>query len=376
MRAIAEPEEPIRPATPALKALGARRAGCCCCALPLLAQSSPYLLILGIDVLIAVLFAASLHFIMGPGGMHSFGHAAYFGLGAYGAALLVKWLGAADGRSRSSLAPLVARARRAAVRLVLRAAVRRLSRHADARLRADRLVDRVPVGGTDRRLQRRDRRLAAAAVRQGRGLFPADAGAGGRSRVLLLRRLLFAPFGYAMRAGRDSPLRAEAIGIDVKRVHWLAFAVAGAVCGVAGGAVRLRQGLDLAGDHPHRPLDRRPGDGAARRHPDADRADRRRVGLRRAAGHGDARRPNTGARCSAASSCCWCWRSRRASSAPSRAVSQGRAAHERCSQVARAVARPSAACARSTTSASRSRAGEFLALIGPERRRQDRPAST
>src|SRR4029077_2898573 len=35
--------------------------------------------------------------------------------------------------------------------------------------------------------------------------------------VLLLRNTLFAPFGYAMRAGRDSPLRAEAIGINVKR---------------------------------------------------------------------------------------------------------------------------------------------------------------
>src|SRR5438045_4778290 len=56
-----------------------------------MARNSPYVLVLGIDVLIAVLFATSLHFIMGPGGMHSFGHAAYFGLGAYGAALLVKW---------------------------------------------------------------------------------------------------------------------------------------------------------------------------------------------------------------------------------------------------------------------------------------------
>ena len=46
---------------------------------------------LGTDVLIAIMFATSLHFIMGPGGMHSFGHAAYFGLGAYGAALLVKF---------------------------------------------------------------------------------------------------------------------------------------------------------------------------------------------------------------------------------------------------------------------------------------------
>ena len=49
--------------------------------------------VLMIDVLIAVLFAASLHFLMGPAGMHSFGHAAYFGLGAYGAALCFKALG-------------------------------------------------------------------------------------------------------------------------------------------------------------------------------------------------------------------------------------------------------------------------------------------
>ena len=38
-----------------------------------------------------LLFAAALHFIMGPGGMVSFGHAAYFGGGAYAAALLVKF---------------------------------------------------------------------------------------------------------------------------------------------------------------------------------------------------------------------------------------------------------------------------------------------
>src|SRR5208283_2124820 len=60
--------------------------------------------------------------------------------------------------------------------------------------------------------------------------------------VLLLRRFLFAPFGYAMRAGRDSPLRAEAIGIDVKRVHWLAFAIAGTDCGVAGGIFAFAKG--------------------------------------------------------------------------------------------------------------------------------------
>jgi len=60
--------------------------------------------------------------------------------------------------------------------------------------------------------------------------------------VLLLRRMLFAPFGYAMRCGRDSPLRAEAIGIDVKKVQWFAFAIAGTICGVAGGIFAFAKG--------------------------------------------------------------------------------------------------------------------------------------
>src|SRR4029077_19491934 len=41
---------------------------------------------------------------------------------------------------------------------------------------------------------------------------------------------------------RASPLRAEAIGIDVKRVHWLAFAIAGGICGIAGGVFAFAKG--------------------------------------------------------------------------------------------------------------------------------------
>src|SRR4029077_18155134 len=48
VRSIAELEDPIRPATPALKALGTVVLALLLC-LPLLAQTSPYLLILGID---------------------------------------------------------------------------------------------------------------------------------------------------------------------------------------------------------------------------------------------------------------------------------------------------------------------------------------
>ena len=135
--------------------------------LPFANKASPYALVLGIDVLIAILFATCLHFIMGPGGMHSFGHAAYFGLGAYGAALMVKFLAAPTAGRPDRGAGRGAHGR-AAVRLVRGAAVRRLSRDADIGFRADRLVDPVPVGRCHRRLQRHSRHLAAGPVRQPR----------------------------------------------------------------------------------------------------------------------------------------------------------------------------------------------------------------
>ena len=219
--------------------------------------------------------------------MHSFGHAAYFGLGAYGAALLVKWLGAADGRRAAGRA-LVALA---GALLFGWFAVRLSGVYlAMLTLAFAQIVWSIVfqwealTGGS----QRRDRRVAAAAVRHGLGLLPARAAADGRRRAGCCGACCSRRSATRCGPGAIPPLRAEAIGIDVKRVHWLAFAIAGGVCGLAGGAVRLRQGLDLAGDDQRRPLDRRPGDGAARRHPDADRPDRRRLGVRLAAGHGDA----------------------------------------------------------------------------------------
>jgi branched-chain amino acid transport system permease protein len=239
VRSVAEPEEPIRPATPMLKTLAVIVLTLLMC-LPLLAQSSPYLMILGIDVLIAVIFATSLHFIMGPGGMHSFGHAAYFGLGAYGAALLVKWLAWPMGFAIAA-APLIA----LSGALLFGWFAVRLS------------------GVYLAMLTLAFAQIVWAAVFQWEGFTGGSNGVIGVwppppfdkswvyfvltlvlavAAVLLLRRFLFAPFGYAMRAGRDSPLRAEAIGIDVKRVHWLAFAIAGGICGIAGGLFAFAKG--------------------------------------------------------------------------------------------------------------------------------------
>ena len=178
---------------------------------------------------------------------------------------------------RCVLAPLVAGAVRRGLRLVLRAPVRRLSRDADARLRADRLVDRLPVGRGHRRQQRPGRHLARRPGSPTRRVYYyltlALCGAG----IALLWRVLFSPFGYALRAGRDSPLRAEAIGIDVRALQWAAFVLAGAFGGPGRRALRLLQGQHLARRRSRiAPVGRRAGDGAARRRADARRAGRRR----------------------------------------------------------------------------------------------------
>jgi branched-chain amino acid transport system permease protein len=239
IRTAAGGEDPLRPASKPLKAAAAA-ALVALVALAAAQRFSPYTLVLGTDVLIAVIFAVSLQFIMGPGGMHSFGHAAYFGLGTYAAALLVKFLKAPMALALGA-APVVA-----ALGAVLFGwfAVRLSGIYlAMLTLAFAQIVWSIVfqwqdlTGGSNGVL----------------GIWPPAPFDAAWSYYLLclalavlvvvaLRVILFSPFGYAMRAGRDSRLRAEAIGIDVKNVHWIAFAIAGAAGGVAGGLYAFAKG--------------------------------------------------------------------------------------------------------------------------------------
>jgi branched-chain amino acid transport system permease protein len=199
-----------------------------------------YALLLLTETLIFVLFATSLHFLMGPGGMASFGHAAYFGLGAYAAALLVKYL-AAPMTAGLLAAPLVAGlgalmfgwfcVRLSGVYLAMLTL-------AFAQIVWSVVFQWTDVTGGDNGLL---------------GVWPAD---WARARwafyyltlaltaagVAALRRIIFAPFGYSLRAGRDSPLRADAIGIDVRRQQWFGFALAGSFAGLAGSLFAFAKG--------------------------------------------------------------------------------------------------------------------------------------
>jgi branched-chain amino acid transport system permease protein len=232
-------EAPLRPAGASLR-WAAIAGAVALLLLPVLAAGSPYATVLAIDLLVAALFACSLHFIMGPGGMHSFGHAAYFGLGAYGAALLVRSAGVPM-EAALLLAPLAA----AAGALVFGWFCVRLSgvylamlTLAFAQIAWAIVYQWDSVTGGSNGLT---------------GVWPSSWLADKRSYYYLtlllvvggalwLRRALFSPFGYALRASRDSALRADAIGIDVKRMQWVAFVVVGLFAGLAGALFAFSKG--------------------------------------------------------------------------------------------------------------------------------------
>ena len=242
IRVAGPAESPLRPADRKLRVVGFVMAALLA-SLPWLSAGAPYLSVLMIDVFTAVLFAASLHFMMGPGGMHSFGHAAYFGLGAYAAALLVR-----NAALPMEVALLLAPFAAALGAFICAWFCVRLSGVylAMLTLAFAQIVWSIcfqwdAVTGGSNGLT---------------GVWPApwlSQAAGGHGyylmtfvlvavALLVLRRVLFSPLGYAMRAGRDSPLRADAIGIDVARVQLIAFVISGLFAGLAGSIFAFSKG--------------------------------------------------------------------------------------------------------------------------------------
>jgi ABC-type branched-subunit amino acid transport system permease subunit len=239
VRAGGDAEQPLRPASTAMKGMAAALLAALA-ALAAADASAHYVLVLAVDVLVAVIFTVSLHFIMGPGGMHSFGHAACFGLGAYGAALMARFL------HLPVLEALLGGAAVATLGAVLFGwfAVRlsgiylAMLTFALAQIVWSIVSDWEDVTGGSNGVSK----VWADPPFDAYWLFYLLTLAAAAAVVMAMRTVLFSPFGYALRAGRDSALRAEAIGIDVKRVHWIAFAVAGAAAGLAGGLFAFAKG--------------------------------------------------------------------------------------------------------------------------------------
>ncbi|MCC1493979.1 ABC transporter permease [Cognatishimia sp. F0-27] len=234
---VGEPEKPIRPAGTQVRLLVAAGIATLA-ALPL--YGSSFSQVLATDILIFCLFAASLHFLMGLSGLVSFGHAAYFGGGAYVAALIVT-----HSNSPMELAFVLAPIGAGLGALIIGWVCLRLTgvyfamlTLAFAQLLWSLVFQWGEVTGGDDGLV---------------NIWPADwlndttvffylaliLCIGG---ILAMRHVAHSPFGYALRAGRDSDRRAEATGINVKRVQWLGFGFAGMMAGLAGGLFVFSKG--------------------------------------------------------------------------------------------------------------------------------------
>jgi branched-chain amino acid transport system permease protein len=183
-------------------------------------------------VLAFSLFAASLQLLMGTGGMVSFGHAAAFGLGAYGAGLLMLRAGLPMPAAFAG-APLVA----AAASLVIGFFSVRLTSIYFAMLTLAFAQIAYAVVHQWYDLTGGDNGLL--------GVWPAPwlqsplrfyglalvACGGG---IALLSLVEQAPFGLTLRAVRDHARRAEAVGVNVRRQQLVAFVIAGFFGGLAG----------------------------------------------------------------------------------------------------------------------------------------------
>ena len=192
---------------------------------------------------IAAVFAMSYNLLLGQTGLLSFGHAAYFGLGAYTAIHLMRAIngglpipiplvplaGAAGGLAFGMLFGSVTTRRAGVVFALISLGVGELV------FAAMRMLQGFS-GGEE-------------GITANRAAGPHLAGLGFASQLAiyyviafwaivaaaLMRAFLRTPVGRLCNAVRDNPERAEFIGYDAQRVRFVVFSVAAAAAGLAGG---------------------------------------------------------------------------------------------------------------------------------------------
>ena len=191
------------------------------------------------DILIMSLFAASLFLVVGVSGLMSFGHAAFFGIGAYATALLV---------TRADIAMpyaiLIAPVAGGLIAGLAGVLFLRLKGVYFAMLTlafaqvlwslAQQWIDLT--GGENGILG-----LWAPAFMGQYGTYYLTLAAVALA-LAALYAVIFSPFGFGVRAVRDSPLRAQALGLNPRRLQTRILAIAGAAAGLAGGLHAIAKG--------------------------------------------------------------------------------------------------------------------------------------
>jgi len=184
------------------------------------------------DVMVMMLFGLSLQWMMALGGLVSFGHAAFFALGAYGAALshlhagagLLLALAAGIGLSMAvalAFGALVVRSSGVYLAMLSLALAQMIWAGA---------TQWVELTGGDNGLI--GLRLIAP---ESRGLWDWGLGVVMLMALAGMARVARSSRGAALQALRDAPLRASASGLPVQALRYQVFVGSAAVAGLAGG---------------------------------------------------------------------------------------------------------------------------------------------
>ncbi len=212
------------------------------------ALGSRYYTFLANDIAIWALFATSLNLLVGYTGLVSFGHAAYFGIGAYTTGILMKTLGApfllafpAAGLLAGAFALLfgffcvrLTRIYFAMLTLAFAQIVWAICFKWNEVTGGEQGMPEIPYPNFDW-VER------VAAVVPMLGGFRASDYYYFTSLILVavciwvLRRIVDSPFGRMLTTIRENAERAEFIGVNVRRYELAAFILAGAFAGLAGG---------------------------------------------------------------------------------------------------------------------------------------------
>ena len=202
------------------------------------------------EIAIVALFAMSLDLILGYAGVVSLGHAAYFGIGSYAAALFAKlvmpdpWVGLGVAITTAALLGAVCSL------LILRGSdLTRLMVTLGVASILYELANKLDwlTGGADG-LQG----VVMGPLLTPFGSFEFDIF--GRTAyaytllvlivcLLLARRLVHSPFGYSLQALRDNRLRASSIGLSVNKRLIAVYTVAAAIAGAAGALLAQTSGF-------------------------------------------------------------------------------------------------------------------------------------
>lgn len=197
-------------------------------------------------VLIFAIAAASLNLILGFGGLVSFGHAAFVGIGAYTVGVLADagvasaWIAWPAAMAVSGIAAAIIGAislrTRGVYFIMITLAFAQMFHYLAVSLKAYGGDDGLPV--------------AARSVLNGLPVSLADDASFYWVALVLfalvfagLRRLVNSPLGWLLQGARENETRVAATGGRVFAVQWTAFVVAGAIAGLAGALLANLNGL-------------------------------------------------------------------------------------------------------------------------------------